>query len=370
MRVLLVNKLYYPVIGGVETHVRDLARYLPDDVERKVLVASEKKRRQVEQIDGIEVVKAYNPFFVSSSPVPLFFRSELKRFEKWADIYHFHFPFPPGELSFILSGIGKPLVVTYHSDIVRQKTLLRLYRPFLERFLNRADVIIATSPNYVKTSPFLSPRQDKCRVVPLGIDPDVLVLSEEEKAKVEKVRQQIKPPVVLFVGRLIYYKGAEYLIRAMEHVDASLVIVGKGPLESELRALASSLDVAEKVHFYPHLDYRDLVVMYHACDVFCLPSVARSEAFGIVQLEAQACGKPVVSTELGTGTSFANLDGVTGFVVPPADPQALAEALNRLIKDEPLRQKLGKQASERVRKEFTLEAMTQGVYRIYQEVLS
>lgn len=370
MRVLLVNKLYYPVIGGVETHVRDLARFLPQTVERKVLVASEKKRRYVGEIDGVEVVKAYNPFFISSSPVPPFFRSELKRLEPWADLFHFHFPFPPGEISFIYAGIKKPLVVTYHSDIVRQKTMLKLYKPYLERFLDRADAIIATSPNYVNTSPFLSPRSDKCRVVPLGIDPDELRLSNEEKRRVEDVRREVKPPIILFVGRLIYYKGAGYLIRAMKDVDASLIIVGKGPLEPELKALTESLGLSQRVYFYPHLTYRDLVVMYHACDVFCLPSVARSEAFGIVQLEAQACGKPVVSTELGTGTSFANLDGATGFVVPPADPEALADALNRLVNDESLRQKLGQQARERVSREFTVKAMIEGVLRVYQEVLS
>lgn len=367
LNVLLVNKLYYPVIGGVETHVRDLARFLPEDIKRKVLVATERVLCRTEKIDGVEVKKSFNLGTFKSSPVPPTFPFCLKKYEKWADIYHFHFPFPPGEISFLTARVKKPLVVTYHSDIVRQKTLLKAYRPLLERFLNRADKIIATSSNYIETSPYLSKRKEKCKVVPLGVNLSDLKLDSNQKKEVEKIRKSINKPIILFVGRLIYYKGIEYLIKALKNVDAELLIVGKGPLEEDLKNLAKKLKVFKRIRFFPHLSYGELVTMYHACDIFCLPSIERSEAFGIVQLEAQACEKPVVSTELGTGTSFANLDGVTGFVVPPKDVESLSEALNKLVESSALRTELGKQARKRVEKEFTVQKMASRVAKIYRK---
>lgn len=369
MKVVQVNKLYYPVIGGVETVVRDLMRFLPVDVERKVLVASEDRKKKIEIIDGYEVIKAPSIGTFKSSPTPITFPLYLKKLEKWADIFHFHFPFPPGEFSFLLANIKKPLVVTYHSDIVRQKMLLRLYRPFLDRFLDKADIIISTSPNYIESSPFLLPRKQKCRAVPLGIDLTQFELTEELKNKVKEIKALYEPPLVLFVGRLIYYKGVEYLLKAMKDVIATLVIVGTGPLTEALIKLTNSLGIEKRVFFLPPLSYSDLVAMYHACDIFCLPSIERTEAFGIVQLEAQACGKPVVSTEIGTGTSFANLDGTTGYVVLPKDEKSLAEALNRLISDEQLREKLGEQAKKRVREMFDVRLMANKIYEIYLEVL-
>lgn len=369
MKVLLVNKLYYPVIGGVETVVRDLARYLPEDVDRKVLVASETRRGNVSEIDGIEVIKTPSLGIFKSTPLPPTFPFYLKKFEKWADIFHFHFPFPPGELSFLLAGIKKPLVVTYHSDIVRQRFLLKFYEPFLIKFLERAEKIIATSPNYIETSPYLCRFKDKCEVIPLGIDIEKLKLTSEVENKALEIRKRYGTPIVLFVGRLIYYKGVECLVRAMKDVKGTLILVGTGPLYEKLRSLASELDISERTVFLPHLEYEDLVSMYYACDVFCLPSIERSEAFGIVQLEAQACGKPVVSTELGTGTSYANLDGVTGFVVPPRDEKALSKALNKLLSDENLRKKLGEQAKQRVAKEFEVRMMAARTNQVYLEVL-
>jgi len=368
MNVLLVNKLYYPVIGGVETVVRDLARHLPREVARKVLVASETGTPKTEIIDNVEVVKVRSLGTISSNPVAPSFPFALRRLAHWADVLHFHFPFPTGELSYLLSGVRKPLVVTYHSDIVRQKGLLAMYRPFLERFLDRADVILATSPNYIDTSPYLAPRREKCLVVPIGIDTSLYEETPARKERARSFRESFPRdlPLVLFVGRLIYYKGVEYLVRAMKDVDANLAIVGSGPLEEEIRSLIDELGIADRVRLFPPLSFDDLVSMYHACDVFCLPSVERSEAFGIVLLEAQACGKPCVSTELGTGTSYANLDGVTGLVVPPRNPEALARALNALLSNDSWRSRLGSRARERVNSEFEVRTTAALVCNAYE----
>lgn len=372
LKAVLVNKLYYPVIGGVETHVRDLALHLPHEIERKVLACSETKKRKVELVDGVEVIKASSLGIFFSSPLPISFIGELKKLEAWADIFHFHFPFPPGEVSFLFSQIKKPLVVTYHSDIVRQKALLKVYYPFLKKFLEKARVIIATSPAYVRTSPILSAFSEKCRVVPLGIDTRLYELNPSVEAQAEKIKEEVGAPFVLFVGRLIYYKGVEYLIRAFASIPEpfKLVLVGQGILKDSLEKLAEDAGVSHRVLFYEPQPFERLLAFYQACEVFVLPSVERSEAFGIVQLEAQACGKPVVSTELGTGTSFANLNGVTGYVVPPKQEAALAHAINELLQNEDLRREMGRKAKERVQKEFDVRVMAYRVAEIYEEVAS
>jgi rhamnosyl/mannosyltransferase len=175
---------------------------------------------------------------------------------------------------------------------------------------------------------------------------------------------------VLFVGRLIYYKGADVLVRAMADVDADLVMIGRGPLKADLEALAASLGVGARVRFVDPVGDEDLAAWYHAADVFCLPSVARSEAFGLVQLEAHAAGVPVVSTTLTTGVPFVNQHGVTGLTVPPGDAAALADALGTLVRDEALRARLGRQASERALADFTVPRMVERTLAVYDEAMS
>jgi rhamnosyl/mannosyltransferase len=171
--------------------------------------------------------------------------------------------------------------------------------------------------------------------------------------------------LVLFVGRLVYYKGADVLVRAMAGLDADLVLVGRGPLGAELRRVA--LEAGTRAVFLPPQDDDELAAWYRAADVLCLPSVARSEAFGLVQIEAHAAGTPVVSTSLPTGVRFANLDGITGLVVPPGDPRALRAALERLLADDELRRRLGGQARERAVREFTVPRMVAGTVEVYRE---
>jgi glycosyltransferase involved in cell wall biosynthesis len=173
----------------------------------------------------------------------------------------------------------------------------------------------------------------------------------------------------LFVGRLVYYKGVDVLVRAMAGVDADLVLVGDGLLEAQLRRLATERGIAPRVSFLPALHDEELCAWYHAADVFCLPSVARSEAFGLVQIEAHAAGTPVVSTALTTGVPYANLDGVTGLIVPPGDELALREALTRLLSDDELRARLGRQAQARALRDFTVPRMVEDTLAVYAEAM-
>lgn len=367
MKVLLVNKLYYPHIGGVEKHVRDLAIALKDKVDVEVLATHRSLRTKVEYIDGIKVTKVASPLTLKSAPLAPTFSLWLKKFQ--ADIYHLHFPYPPGELAYLLLGAPGKLVVTYHSDIVRQKGLLALYLPWLKRLLARADKILTSSPQMIANSPWLQLNKDKCEVIPFGIDIKPFLLTQGVQRKAEQIKAKYGSPLLLFVGRLIYYKGVEYLLTAMTQVNAKLLIVGQGPLERHLKEQTKQLGLGQKVYFLPHQSEADLVAFYHACDVFVLPSIAKTEAFGYVQLEAEACKKPVVSTDLPTGVPYANLPNITGIVVPPKDSEALAKSINTLLTNKALAAKLGEQGFKRVSTEFTLEAMGRKVFQIYQEIL-
>lgn len=373
MRVTMVNKYYPPHLGGIEYHMRDLAAALVagGGVQVRAIVANGGRGEVSETVDGVQVERLSRLFEYASTPVvpgmTNALRAEGSRADGRPDVMHLHFPYPWGEYSWLRARPGVPTVLTYHSDIVRQKALLRLYRPILERLLDRVDLIIATSPDMVEHSEFLRPRAEKCRVVPFGIDVDRFAPTPSTLARAKELRTAHTRPIILFVGRLIYYKGVDVLLRAMQDVDADLVIIGRGPLEAELRALAGSLGIADRVTFSPPVAAGDLVAWYHAADVFCLPSVARSEAFGLVQLEAHASGTPVVSTRLTTGVPFVNQDGVTGLTVPPGDVRALTDALGTLSGDRALRERLGQQALDRARAQFTIDRMVDDTLGVYTE---
>jgi rhamnosyl/mannosyltransferase len=381
MRVTMLNKYYPPHIGGVEFHVRDLAEALAErGHEVRAIVANGGGATVRETVGGVAVTRLARAFEYASTPVAFGMKRAL--LDEAArpdapDVVHLHFPYPWGEFAWLRAGIGGrvrgglPTVLTYHSDIVRQKVLGTLYEPFLWRMLERVDLVIASSPNMVEHSPVLSRIAGKCRVAPFGIHVERFAGTPERLTRAAELRAGAPSggarPIVLFVGRLIYYKGADVLVRAMASVDADLVIIGRGPLRDELGRSAEASGIAQRVAFLDPVGDADLAAWYHAADVFCLPSVARSEAFGLVQLEAHAAGTPVVSTALTTGVPFVNQDGVTGLVVPPGDAAALADALTRLISDDDLRARLGRQARERAQAEFTIERMVDRTLAVYHE---
>jgi len=374
MRVTLVNKYYYPHLGGIEYHMRDLAGGLRGcGVDVRVLVANEGRDDATDTVDGVCVRRLPRSFAYASTPVapamPGAIR-ELATGRDASDIIHLHTPYPWGEVAWLMARPKVPTVLTYHSDIVRQRVLGAAYRPVLERVLDRVDLIIASSPNMVEHSELLAPRADKCRVIPFGIHVERFADTPERLARARELRAAHRRPIVLFVGRLVYYKGVEVLVRAMEHVDADVVFIGRGPLESQLREKAVARGISDRVTFLGPQPADELSAWFVAADVFCLPSVARSEAFGLVQIEAHAAGTPVVSTDLTTGVPFANLDGVTGLTVPVGDAGALADALNTLLADDVLRARLGKQARERAVSDFTVGRMARDTLAVYDEAVA
>ena len=373
MRVTMVNKYYPPHLGGIEYHMRDLASALARRGHSvRALVSDESRETVREEIEGVEVTRLGRAFAYASTPIALGMRAAVREQasgESPADLLHLHFPYPWGEVSWLAARSPLPAVMTYHSDIVRQKTMLAAYAPLLRRVLDRMDVIIASSPDMVEHSPFLSRVAEKCRVVPFGIDVDRFELDAHEAVRATTIRAMHPRPIVLFVGRLVYYKGVDVLVEAMASVDADLVVVGTGPLERQLRARIAHLGMQERTTLLPALAAEDLAVWFNAAHVLCLPSVARSEAFGLVQLEAHAAGTPVVSTGLTTGVPFVNKDGVTGLTVEPGSADELARALRMLVEDDSLRERLGRQAKERARAEFTIDRMVDDTLAVYHEAM-
>ncbi|MCK4829908.1 glycosyltransferase [bacterium] len=371
MKVLHIYKDYYPpVIGGIERHINLLANGLAHRrVGVEVLVSNTEARLERESINGIPVTKAPQLGRLASAPLNITFPFWLRRLGKNADILHFHFPNPTGEFSYLISGLDRKVVVSYHSDIIRQVNLLKLYAPFLVKFLKKADIILVSSHNYLRSSKMLNKFRHKCKVIPYGHKLPVLESGPETSEKIAALRRIYGPSIVLFIGRFRNYKGLHILIEAMKKVRGKLLLIGAGRLEKDLRKQIAEARLEKKIYFLGELPDQEMVIYLHTCDILILPSHLRSEAFGFVQLEAMACGKPVVSTELETGTSFANQNQKTGLVIRPNDTDALAQAVNYLLKNREIREQYGKAGIERVEKYFSIEKMVDNVISVYQDIL-
>ncbi len=264
-------------------------------------------------------------------------------------------------------------VISWHSDIVKQKWALSLYSPVMQSFVRDADALIGATPQHFESSsqiPAGRPGQIR-EVIPYGFDPAVLATSaESDRKREELLRQCSGRPLIFSVGRHVYYKGLDVLIRAMQSLDAVLLIGGQGPLTRSLIRLAGDLGLGERVKFVGFIPDPLLVAYFEACDVFCMPSVERAEQFGLVQLEAMYCSKPVVATQLGTGVEYVTLDGETGLLVPPKDPRALADALRTLLSDSALRARMGSAGRRRVEEVFSVKQMVRKTVDVYQRVLA
>ncbi len=371
VKVLQVYKDYYPPVkGGIEGHLNLLSEGLKrHGIDVEVLVSNTRASLERVNINGIPVTKVPQVGRFASAPLNATFPFWLQKLGRDADIIHFHFPNPTAELSSLFPGLTNNVIVTYHSDIVKQKRLKEVYSPFLVRFLKKSRAIIATSKNYVRSSPVLSGFESKCRVIPLGIDIEKFRYPREKENEIEAIKRQ-HGPFILFIGRFRYYKGLHVMIEAMRHINAKLLLIGTGPLERELRRQTREAQLIDKIIFLGELSDPEMISYLHACDVFVLPSIQRSEAFGIVQLEAMACGKPVVCTELNTGTSYVNQQGKTGLVVAPGDVETLAQAVNLLMENPDLRQQFGRAGFQRVSTHFSVERMITGVIALYRQMLT
>ena len=369
MKVLFVTKYYPPDEGGIERYSHLLCTGLATrGVEIEVIATARgQQRSQKEVLEGVTVWRMGRLFEfsgVSFAPaLPLLMRRLANRF----DLIHLNFPNPWAELPFLTFCRDKRSVLTYHSDVLRQRGLLGLYRPVVHCLLQRMTTIIATSPNYIESSPFLSCYRQRCQVIPLPVDTGAL--QQVEPAEIEAAQAKFGP-FVLFVGRLVYYKGVNHCIEAIGRLQGiRLVVVGQGPLGQAYRNQVARMGLAERVVFLGKVDDQRLKALYHASLCLVLPSVVRTEAFGMVLAEAMACGKPVISTELSTGTSFINQDGETGFVVPPGNAPVLAEKIERLVRDVALREAMGGRARARVEELCRKDVVIDRTLKLYEETV-
>jgi rhamnosyl/mannosyltransferase len=279
-------------------------------------------------------------------------------------VVHLHHPNPSAFLSYLASGHRGGLVVTYHSDVVQQRLLNIVYEPIVRAVLTRADAIIVSSGEYLDSSPMLARYRDRCEVIPMAIAPEQFATADP--AAVAEIRRRYGDRIVLAVGRLVYYKGLEYLVQAMGQIRGHLVIVGQGPMREALVEQIRASGVEDRVSLVGHVP--DTAPYYHAARVFVLPSHLRSEAFGIVQLEAMASGLPVVNTRIPSGVPGVSVDGVTGLTVPPADSTALAHAISALLDDADRARQLGNAGRRRVAELYSLDGMTARTLALYERI--
>jgi rhamnosyl/mannosyltransferase len=347
----------------METHIQNLVFGLSASEDVQVIVAGDSIRGQVDRMDGAVITRVPTLGVVASMPVTPTLPWELMKVKP--ALVHVHVPNPAAAFAIIAARYRGPLVIMHHSDTLGRKLLKRLCDPFVSAMMRRADRIIVASQRYLDSSEELAPFKAKCRVIPMGIN-----IEKERKdvgAESAKVVQQYGPRLVLAVGRLVGYKGFIYLLEAMLRVDATLLLVGTGPLDAALKAAAQDYGVSRKVKFLGRVD--DLQKYHRASSVFVLPSNSRAEAFGLVQLEAMAAGLPVINTDLNSGVPEVSLDGVTGITVPPEDSDSLAQAINRLLANAGMRKRMGEAGMVRARREFAPGLMIERTMQLYEEVL-
>ncbi|MDH1307923.1 glycosyltransferase family 4 protein [Pseudomonas fulva] len=368
MKVLHFFKTYYPdSMGGIEQVIFQIAEGTQaHGIEPEVLYLSSRGAARNEPVANHLTHRAKLDLHVASTGFSLSAFKDFAELARKADIVHFHFPWPYMDLVHFATRLNKPTVVSYHSDIVKQKWLLKLYQPLMNRFFSSVDRIVASSPNYAAHSPVLTQFKDKVSIIPYGLD-----RSTYPKASAEKLaywRQRLGERFFLFVGALRYYKGLDYLLEAARISGLPVVIMGGGFLEQQLRQQASDAGLSQ-VQFLGGLPDEDKVALLKLCYAFTFPSHLRSESFGISLLEAAMYGKPLISCEMGSGTTFINLADQTGLVVPPRDAPALAQAMQQLWDDPAQAQAMGAAAQQRFENVFTASAMANAYAELYRSLL-
>lgn len=370
VKILQLASFYAPTIGGMETVLQDLAEGLLAAGDQVAVLCSSSGRRGADEImTGVRVIRSPSLGKVLSQPLSPFLPLTLRRIHGSFDLVHLHMPNPLAEAAVASLPRGAPFVVTYHADVIRQKALKPLYGPIRRAVLTRSRRIVVPTENHINYSEILPAFAEKCSVVPFGLSPGRYRMTEASRGLARRLREKYGR-FILFVGRLVYYKGVVELIESMRDVEAKLVVVGDGPLRSAAASKVKALGLGERVSLVGAIDQRELNAYFDACEILVLPSVSRSEGFGMTLLEGMLFGKPLVTTRLPSGVQIVNEDGRTGLQVPPRDPEALAAALKRLLSDDALRAAMGAAGRRRLATVFSQEQMIRGYREIYAQALS
>lgn len=368
INVLHVYKTSLPKSkGGVEIFIDTLCKSTEKlGIRNTVLSLSQQPSKGSVQMEGYRVYEAKQNFFIASTGFSLSAFWLFKRLVQSADIIHYHFPNPFADMLHFVCRVKKPSIVTYHSDVIRQKHLFHLYRPLQKCFLNSVNHIVATSPNYLESSKVLKKYTDKTSVVPIGVD-----FSSYPKASEKRLthwRSKLPKTFFLFVGAMRYYKGLHIALNAVKGTDIQLVLVGNG-IEQELLQHTKKRDIGN-IHFLGFASDEDKVALLSLCYGFVFPSHLRSEAFGIALLEAASFSKPLISCEIGTGTSYVNIDKETGLVIAPSSTEELRNAMQHLIDNPEIAKKFGRNAKKRANDLFTADEQSKSYFQIYENLLN
>jgi glycosyltransferase involved in cell wall biosynthesis len=367
LNVLHVGKFYPPIAGGMERVVHTLCTVTRGRVASEVLAFHTGRRTVTEMVEDVPVTRVGTVGSAGSVPVSPMFPQYLRRAR--ADVMILHEPNPWALLSYNFALPSVPLAIWFHSEVVRPPLQYRLfYQPVAAPVYARAQRFVVSSPALAEHASALQTYGDRVTVIPFGINPEIWSPCHADAARVEHLRRAAGRPIIFFAGRLVPYKGVDVLIRAAAMLAVHVTITGDGPMRGTLERLVRSQAPVATFEFTGELSERELRARMHACDVFVLPSVTPAEAFGFVQLEAMAAGKPVVSTRLRSGVPWVNRHGQSGIVVEPGDVEQLRIALAALLADEPLRARLGAGGRERVREQFALEAMGDRFVALCEEV--
>lgn len=369
MKVLHFYKSSFPeTYGGVEKFIDTLCRESNKlGVENKVLALSKNPSKNPIKMNGYEVIQAKEDLFVASTGFSISAIKKFKQLANEADIIHYHFPNPFADILHFICNIKKPTIVTYHSDILKQKILLQIYKPLRDSFLKSVGCIVVTSPNYFVTSSILQKFHNKTSVIPIGIDLDDYPKIND--VVTQKFEEKLKMPFFLFIGALRYYKGLHIAIEAAAvNQNINIVLAGIGGIKEELEKQVESLNL-KNVKFLGSIDEEEKVVLLNLCYGFIFPSHLRTEAFGISLLEASAFGKPMISCEIGSGTSFVNKHNETGLVINPGSSKELYSAMKFLLDNQDTAKEMGKRAKIRAAELFSSQEQANAYYKLYQELL-
>lgn len=362
VNILHVYRTYYPETqGGLEEVIRQLcASTSALGADCRVFTTSPTPEPTMIQRPECFVVQNKCNIEIASCNISI---QALRNFGKqveWADVVHYHYPWPFADALHFTAKHEKPTVVTYHSDIVRQKLLGWLYGPLMRSFLNSVDRIVCTSPNYFATSDVLSQFSSKVEVIPIGIDPD--------DSCTNSIPQKVDKDFFLFVGVMRYYKGLHILLDAIKDAPFNIVLVGSGPIEGDLRAQAIKMGLTNVV-FAGHLDDTAKHALYRQARAVVFPSYLRSEAFGVTLVEGAMHGLPLISTEVGSGTSHVNIHNETGLVVPPASHIGLRRAMDFMWNNPNHAKRMGQAAKKRYEELFTARIMGNRYFDLYSELI-
>nr|WP_318379020.1 glycosyltransferase [uncultured Enterobacter sp.] len=369
MKILHLSKYYKPYSGGIEQVVADISEgCLLKGIESSVLAVNHSADSYDYDFNGVHVYGCKSDYHYASADISLSYILKLRKIIDDFDVIHVHLPNPLASLALLFARHkNKKIVVHWHSDIVKQKKLKVLYQPLQQWLLKRADAIITTSPVYAEHSIDLMPFRNKIKVIPIGINSENYQVNDD-------IVQQIKArypgkKIIFSLGRLVYYKGFEYLVEAAKYLSDEYVILigGNGEEKNKLINLIQQNNLQDKVKLLGFVKDEELPSYFASCDIFCLPSIEKSEAFGVVQLEAFLFNVPVVSCDIkGSGVGWVNKNTVSGLVVPPKNPEAIAEAFKYIVQHPD--DFAG--VNQYFKKNFHAEVMVDNTAQLYKEITS